>query len=677
MAQTVLGDVRYIGMEVTEIAYFNNKRVRGVGVPVLPNDAARFFEYIQLSSVQSSMQSSLNYLLSTSGQAQGNAFEWATYPAVTNVNMNFKELTSTTALQLFTTSGSPQIEMNITAARNPSTLALVINDGTTTQTGYIYNTATLPAVLLSDYNLFISTGFVPVSTAVSSLFSLSSIGSLSSVYAALSSISGPFSTLSNSFKSFSTNFLSSVAAACGPCSGGSGCSNFSNYPFSTFSNGIVSPGTSVVIEGDQRALFAVGPTLYIPPALNSMQYITINSISYGGGNTTVATTGFVSRGSYLMLNGQSNAFCATAQGAQTGAAALGAHTEGFGTAAFSTCAHAEGSNSFAFGAVSHAEGLRSLAIGDYSHAEGDETTARGFCSHVEGRAGSALGDYSHCEGFGGQNIASGLVSHVEGSNVLVSGDYSHGEGTLNVLTGLYSHIEGASNYGSNNLYMHIQGNLNVGAADLVTVEGYSTIATAFNSHVIGYYSDGKIPSAFTHSCAVYRNAAGDYVKGSCQYDDLIMAAVTSTNTIADFTYQQSFALSSNGIPLVSPAHGARIRLFITGYEKLPASGGVAGEGVYMGEYVAMMYVDALGNNYMLDSSGTTATGTSPIRLTVTPRWSVNKLGGTPTVTVYVDGNFTNSRAYVYINVASATTQNINWSAKVEQIDLLKNVYPTT
>lgn len=675
MAQTVLGDARYIGMEVTEIAYFNNKRVRGVGEPTLPNDAARFFEYTQLSSVQSSMQSSIDYLLSTTGQAQGNAFEWARYPAVTNVNLSNHALNSTTLLQLFTTDVGPQLEMDITAARNPSTLALVINDGTTVQTGYIYNTATLPAVLLSDYNLFISTGFVPVSTAVSSLFSLSSIGSLSSVYAALSSISGPFSTLSNSFTNFSTNFVSSVAAVCGPCSGGTSCSNFSNFPFSTFSNDLT-PGFSAVIVGDQRALFAVGPTLYIPSALNGQEYITINSISYAGGNTTLNTSGFISRGSYLMLNGQSNAFCATAQGAQTGAAAPQTHTEGFGTAALSTCAHAEGSNSFAFGAVSHAEGVRALAIGDFSHAEGAETTARGYCSHVEGRAGSALGDYSHCEGFGGNQIASGLVSHAEGSNVTVIGDYSHGEGTLNILTGSYSHIEGSSNYGSNYLYMHIQGTQNVGAADLVTVQGYSTIAQAFNSHVIGFYSDGKIPGAFTHSCAVYRDASGNFVKGSCQYDDIIMAAVTSTNTVTDFTYQQSLALSSNGIPLVSPAHGARIRLFITGYEKLPASGGVAGEGVYMGEYVAMMYVDALGNNYMLDSSGSTATGASPIRLTLTPRWSVNKLGGTPVVTVYMDGNFDNSRAYVYINVASATTQYINWSAKVEQIDLLKNVYPT-
>jgi hypothetical protein len=674
MAQTVLGDVRYIGMEVTEIAYFNNKRVRGVGQPELPTDAARFFEYTQLSSVQSSMQSSINYLLSTTGQAQGNAFEWATYPAVTSVNMNNYAINSTTSLQLFTTSGLPQIEMNITAARNPSTLALVINNGTTTQTGYIYNTATLPAVLLNDYTLFISTGFVPVSTAVSSLFSLSSIGSLSSVYAALSSISGPFSTLSNSFYNFSTNFVSSIAAVCAPCSG-SGCSNFSNYPFSTFSSGIVSPGGLVVFAGDQRALFAVGPTLYINPALNGMEYITINNITFSGGNTTVATNGSVQRGSYIMLNGQSNSFCATAQGARTGAGALGAHSEGSNTAAISTCAHAEGQLSFAIGAASHAEGNNAIAFGDYSHAEGQGSIARGYCGHAEGRDAQALGNYSHAEGY--VTLASGLNSHAEGSRVNVIGDYSHGEGEGHTLLGAYSHIEGASNYGSNYMYMHVQGLQTTGAADLVTVQGYSTIGTGFNSHVIGFYADGKIPGAFTHSCAVYRDASGNYVKGSCQYDDLIMAAVTSTNTIADFTYQQSFALSSNGIPLVSPAHGARIRLFITGYEKLPTSGGIAGEGVYMGEYVAMMYVDALGNNYMLDSSGTTATGASPIRLTVVPRWSVNKLGGTPTVTVYVDGNFTNSRAYVYINVASGGTQYINWSAKVEQIDLLKNVYTTT
>lgn len=676
MAQTVLGDARFIGIEVTEIAYFNNKRVRGVGEPAVFNDAARFFEYTQLSSVQNSMQSSIDYLLSTTGQAQGNAFEWATYPAVTNVNLNNHALNSTTSLQLFTTSGLPQIEMNITAARNPSTLALVINDGTTVQTGFIYNTATLPAVLLSDYNLFISTGFTPISTAVSSLFSLSSIGSLSSVYAALSSISGPFSTLSNSFYNFSTNLTSTIAAFCAPCSG-SGCSNFSNYPFSTFSNGIVTPGGSVVFAGDQRALFAIGPTLYINPALNGMEYITINNITFSDGNTTVATNGSVQRGSYIMLNAQSNSFCATAQGARTGSAAAQTHTEGFGTAALSTCAHAEGSNSFALGAVSHAEGVNSLAIGDFSHAEGAQTRAQGFCSHSEGRAGQALGDYSHCEGFGSLNIASGLVSHVEGSNVLVSGDYSHGEGSLNTLLGTYSHIEGDNNFGSNYMYMHIQGRQNVGAADLVTVQGYSTIATAFNSHVMGFYSDGKIPGAFTHSCAVYRDASGNFVKGSCQYDDLIMAAVTSTNTVTDFTYQQSFALSSNGIPLVSPAHGARIRLFITGYEKLPTSGGIAGEGVFMGEFVAMMYVDALGNNFMLDSSGTTATGTNPIRLTVTPRWSVNKLSGGPTVTVFVDGNFALSRAFIYVNVASGGTQHINWSAKVEQIDLLKNVFSTT
>ena len=670
MAQTVLGDVRFTGLEVKEIAYFNNKRVRGVGEPEAPNDASRFFEYTQLSSFQSTMQSTLNYLVSTSGQAQGNAFEWATYPAVTNVNMNFNTLNSTTALQLFTTSGSPQIEMNITAARNPSTLALVINDGTTVQTGYIYNTATLPAVLLSEYNTFISTSFVPVSTAVSSLFSLSTIGSLSSVYAALSSISAPFSTLSNSFYNFSTSLTSTIASICAPCSG-SGCSNFSNYPFSTFSNGIVTPGASVVLEGDQRALFAVGPTLYINPELTGMQYININNITFSGGNTTVTTNGFVSRGSYIMLNGQSNSFCATAQGAQTGAGAFGAHTEGFNTAAISTCAHAEGLTSFAIGAVSHAEGWNTKAIGDFSHSEGIGSIARGYCSHAEGRDANANGDYSHCEGF--VTIAAGLVSHAEGQRVIVTGDYSHGEGQDNTLIGSYSHIEGASNYGSNFMYQHIEGTQNVGAADLVTVQGFSTISRAWNAHAMGYYAAAQNPGSLTHSCSVYQDASGNFVKGSCQYNDLIMSAVTSNGAITDFVYQQGLVLAANGLNLVSPAHGARIRFFITGYEQLPTSGGIAGEGIYMAEYVAMMYVDALGNNYMLDSSGTTATGVSPIRLTMTPRWSVNKISGGPTVTVFLDGNFTTSKANLYIQVGTVTTKYINWSAKVEQIDILKNV----
>lgn len=132
--------------------------------------------------------------------------------------------------------------------------------------------------------------------------------------------------------------------------------------------------------------------------------------------------------------------CAHAEGKNTKAVGLAAHSEGIDTeVAFNAEAgHAEGSSSRTLGKWAHAEGLRSTAVGSASHAEGCDTMAKGAYSHAEGNVTRTNGQYSHAEG--NSTIAEGTYSHASGVGTSANATGQFVVGWYNVINSSNSNL---------------------------------------------------------------------------------------------------------------------------------------------------------------------------------------------------------------------------------------------
>ena len=226
-----------------------------------------------------------------------------------------------------------------------------------------------------------------------------------------------------------------------------------------------------------------------------------------------------------------------AEGVNTLAINIGAHSEGIQTKAYGQYSHTEGFKTEA-GYSAHAEGVRGKATGEGSHAEGLDTIAKGQYTHAEGHATEAIADYTHTEGY--KVKAKGVRSHAEGdveSAEIASLTYningkdvtfdlietattadavvSHREGRNTQAAGRYSHVEG---YGS----------ISYGATS--HAEGYKNITVGNNSHAEGKWTRANGNSSHSSGIGTTADAEAQTVVGTYNIPDTTAKFVVGVGT---------------------------------------------------------------------------------------------------------------------------------------------------
>ena len=195
---------------------------------------------------------------------------------------------------------------------------------------------------------------------------------------------------------------------------------------------------------------------------------------------------------------------ASAEGDDTKALLVGAHSEGGYTVAGGKYSHAEGRDTRA-GYGAHAEGYITKAMGQGAHSEGHFTDAQGWYSHSEGNNTKSIGKSSHAEGE--NSVASGQFSHAEGNNNIASGQGAHAEGLNTQATEKATHSEGNTTKATG-INAHAEGNETEASGNTSHSEGYNTKATGGMSHSEGY--DTKATGSISHSEGYSTTASESY-----------------------------------------------------------------------------------------------------------------------------------------------------------------------
>lgn len=182
-------------------------------------------------------------------------------------------------------------------------------------------------------------------------------------------------------------------------------------------------------------------------------------------NSDDASAGFYLNGEQVIgTTGGAAWYDTTSDGAYGTGVIIGSSTN----KATGHCSSADGYNTTASGVSAHSEGNGSVASGDHAHAEGDTTTASGMYAHAEGHDTTAEKSCAHAEGDG--STASGKDSHAEGYNTEASNSCAHAEGSSTHATGGYSHAEGINTYANGN-FSHAQGDSTIADGKYQTVMG--------------------------------------------------------------------------------------------------------------------------------------------------------------------------------------------------------------
>lgn len=171
---------------------------------------------------------------------------------------------------------------------------------------------------------------------------------------------------------------------------------------------------------------------------------------------------------------------ASAEGDDTKALMVGAHSEGRYTVAGGKYSHAEGRNTRS-GYASHAEGWGTKAMGQEAHSEGYFTDAQGWYSHSEGNNTKSIGQSSHAEG--ANSVASGQFSHAEGTTTQATNTGSHSEGRNTIASGIGAHSEGSYSTDENNIIIYTEA---IGTGS--HAEGLGTKASGYSSHSEGRFT---------------------------------------------------------------------------------------------------------------------------------------------------------------------------------------------
>jgi len=378
MSQELLGDLRVLALNVTEVADFNDKRVKGIGAPVEFNDCLRQFEINELSSVQGAELSTIISLQASAEASGGNAFLWATYPAVTNPTLQNSSIFSSAGFGLNVSTLSSQ-SMSFAASRLPCTLSFTL---TGISTGHIYNTATMPLVAQSTYNTFINNSWLPISSAVDFLLKLSSVSDFNAVASTFSSLRVPISTVQSQFNALSSATIG-IAQNFSTLRAGEGtgqCSSLSAYPLSSFT--FADGANPIVLPGNQTSLFTTANPVIVGTS-NSVQFTRITGTAFDGTNTSITFEAApTAAGGYITLNNRSNT-CATAEGRLNVAGCN-----------FVTV---EGASNLAGGLYTHVEGLRNISYNSSSGSNHIEGASNIFAApsrgavHVEGLSTNITG----------------------------------------------------------------------------------------------------------------------------------------------------------------------------------------------------------------------------------------------------------------------------------------------
>lgn len=684
MSQEIYSDLRIQTLNVTEIANFNNKHVRGVGQPIEFNDCLRQFEIEEISTSLTFQVSSVNGLLEEAAGAEGNAFEWATYPAVTSPTLQNSSIFSSISFGLNVSTALSQ-SMSFAASRLPCTLSFNL---TGISSGHIYNTATLPLVAQSTYNTFITNNYLPLSTNVDYLLKLSSVSDFNVVASTFSSLAGPISTLQSGVNNISSILISTAQYfSTLRASGGTGqCSSLATSPLSTFT---YSAGINpIILSGDQTTLFRVGPII-IAGCNGPVLRTDIVSAVFGGTTTAVTLAQAPqASGGYITMNALSNT-CATAEGRLNVAGSNFVTVQGASNLAGGILTHMEGLRNISFNSASnHIEGacniISLLVAGNNGimHVEGLSTnmTASNAFDHVEGFGHNlSRGDHNHIEGYMNSNTDTSF-NHIEGACNINQNQQNHIEGTGNVVRGAFMHVEGLGQNIFTIQASHVHGLSNTGSNNIQHVEGASNSARAFANHMMGLHaidvSPGSGPGAtFTNSGGNHKNAIGTPVPGGNQYMTKIQRVQKIPANDVRFgsagDINPAVILTGNVNPITTAVGAQHLIVELVGYEKnnnLPTP--VAGDGVFMAEYHVLAFTDNLGNYGAINSAGGFAPNLST--LLCTPLFTAGRLTNGRAVKLVMQNAGLVNRFDVYTPTASSPgDDNINWALKVKEIDLLR------
>jgi hypothetical protein len=698
MSQELYSDLRVRTLNVTEVADFNDKRVKGIGQPVEIDDCLRQFEIEEVSTSLNFQVSTIDGLLEEAAGTQGIASLWATYPAVANPTLQNSSIFSSAGFGLNVSTLSSQ-SMSFAASRLPCTLSFNL---TGISSGHIYNSATMPLVAQSTYNTFLSSSWTPLSTNVDYLLKLSSVSDFNAVASTFSSLARPISTIQGELNGLSSILLSTAQYfSTLRASGGSGqCSSLATAPLSTFT---YSAGINpIVLPGNQTTLFRAGPVI-LAGCNGPVQYTTVTSAVFGGVTTAVTLAQAPqAAGGYITMNALSNT-CATAEGRLN--------------VAGGNFVSVEGASNLAGTGTGHVEGLRNILYNatltgflSHNHIEGacnilsQQIESRGV-NHIEGLSSVMLGSncqYEHMEGFG-HNLVSGDNNHIEGymnSNVQVTVglSYNHIEGACNINTNSQNHIEGVGHV-VNGGFIHIEGRghtttlaqtihahglSNSTSNNIQHVEGTSNSARAFANHMMGRYAIDVSPAdgagaTFTNSGGAHKNAVGTPVPGGNQYMTKIQRVQKiPANDVRFGSAGDIFPgnLQFGNVNPVRPGVAVAAQHLIVelvGYEKnnnLPTP--VAGDGVFMAEYHVLTFTDNRGTYGAINSAGGFAP--NPSTLLCTPLWTAGRLTNGRVVNLVMQTASAANRFDVWTpTFDSPGDGNINWALKVKEIDLLRAV----
>lgn len=688
MSQEISSDLRVRTLNVTEVSYFNDKRVTGVGAPVEFNDCLRQFEIEEVSTSLTFQLSTIDGLLEDAAGAQGNAFLWATYPAVTNPTIQNSSIFSSIGFGLNVSTALGQ-SMSFGASRLPCTLSFNL---TGISSGHIYNTKTLPLIAQSTYSTFLGSNWLSLSTNVDYLLKLSSVSDFNAVASTFSSLAGPISTLQSELYGISSILISTAQyfSTLRASTDSGSCSTLATAPLSTFT---YSAGANpIVLPGDQTTLFQAGPII-LTGCNGPVQYTTVTGAVFGGTTTAVTLTEAPqAAGGYITMNVQSNT-CATAEGRLN--------------VAGSNFVTVEGASNLAGGILTHMEGLRNISYNSASnHIEGacnilSPPTASGGICHIEGISTVLIGSnhaFDHIEGFG-HNITYGGNNHIEGYNnsnsrISTEPQYNHIEGACNInqneqnhiegvnhiIRGSFMHVEGHGHNVFNIQTTHVHGLSNTASNNHEHVEGTSNYAYAIAGHMMGIRGIDLDPGTgpgveFTNSGGGHKNAIGVPIVGGNQYSTKIQRVEKVPGNAVQFgnagNFNPGFLFTGNPNPVIGQTIAQHLIVELTGYEKNNIlATPVAGDGVFMAEYHVIAFTDNRGTLGAMNSAGGFAP--TPSTLLCTPLWTAGRLtNGTAVNLVMGSGNI----FYVLTpTFNTAGDSNRNWALKVKEIDLLRANY---
>jgi hypothetical protein len=208
--------------------------------------------------------------------------------------------------------------------------------------------------------------------------------------------------------------------------------------------------------------------------------------------------------------------------------------------------------------------------------------------------------------------------------------------------------------------------------------GYSNQTRADMQFVTGQFAKPRIASAIGFANGGFIDTTTSTVLGSAQTQIFNMYAQTNSTPVGsfcNFLYQSTIGTPGFGIPIsveTSSFFMNTVNMSVTGYERAPATGAVAGDGIFYGQYRFHVYWD---NNRALsfcDVNGTTAaTNTSTVLSTIS---FTNKLAGTPLIEVAcfisTTGTLPNLAGFYALRVKSGGINPTNWLAQMNVGELM-------